>query len=84
MAISLNSNFRIVKVDKRNWTFEKLNNKNKWVQVGGYYATLETTCRELKDYIIQEGVDNISNARELISLLTEIQIKYQTIQIVGE
>lgn len=83
MSIKLN-NYRIVKVDKRNWTFERLNKKNKWVQVGGYYATLDSTCKELKDFIIQENVDSDIDAKQLIEILTEIQITYHTIQIIGE
>lgn len=44
----LNENYRIVKIDKRNYTFERLQDvkkknddvKKEWVQVGGYYDDL--------------------------------------------
>lgn len=81
MAILVSNDYRIIKIDSMNLSFEKLNKKtNKWFRVGGYYPNLELTCKALKDFIVNESVDNCTNVYELIELLTEIQIKYATIE----
>lgn len=82
MAILVSNEYRIIKIDARNLSFEKLNNKNKWVQVGGYYNTLDQTCKALKDYIVNDSVDNCTNVYELIEILTDIQVRYNTIDFV--
>jgi len=87
MAIMLNENYRIVKIDKRNYTFERLQDvkkknddvKKEWVQVGGYYDDLARTCKALKDYIVQDNVDETTDVYGLIKLLTDIQAHYQAI-----
>lgn len=83
MAILVSNEYRIIKIDVRNLSFEKLNKKtNKWVQVGGYYNTLDQTCKALKDYIVNDSVDNCTNVYELIEILTDIQVRYNTIDFV--
>ena len=84
MAVLISNDYRIVKVDIRNLTFEKLkeNKKTKqkeWVQVGGYYPNLELTCKALKEFIVNDGIDTCENVYELIQLLTDIQVRYETI-----
>lgn len=80
MAVLISNDYRIVKVDIRNLTFEKLNKKtNKWLQVGGYYPNLELTCKALKEFIVNDGIDTCENVYELIQLLTDIQVRYETI-----
>lgn len=64
-------NFRIVKLDKLNLTFEeykeviRVNRKEedgrkviRWVQVGGYYSSLEETLKALKKYIIFNFIEH--------------------------
>ena len=87
MAILISNEYRIIKIDNRNLSFEKLkeNKKTKkleWVQVGGYYNTLDQTCKALKDFIVNDSVDNCTNVYELIEILTDIQVRYNTIDFV--
>ena len=62
MAILLNNVYRINHIDSRNYIIEKKriskkNNQESWVNVGGYYATIDQTCKALKDIIITDSVD---------------------------
>ena len=90
MAILINNEYRIVKIDSRNLSFEKLcdiKKKNgitqkEWVQVGGYYPNLDFTCKALKDYIVNDSIDNCTNVYEVIELLTDVQIRYNTIDFI--
>lgn len=87
MAILINNDYRIRKIDSKNITFEQLTEIKKkngsttkeWVQVGGYYPNLDQTCKALKDYIVNQSVDTCTNVYELIELLTDIQAKYLAI-----
>lgn len=84
MAILVSNDYRIVKIDNRNLTFEeyKANKKGEksWTQVGEYYPNLDQTCKALKEYIVNTNVETCKNVYELIELLTDIQIRYHTIE----
>lgn len=89
MAILLNNVYRINHIDSRNYIIEKKriskkNNQESWVNVGGYYATIDQTCKALKDIIITDSVDECTNVYELIELLAAIQEHYRKIEIIGE
>ena len=69
------NNFRIIVVDELNLTFEEYkevrnpinkSTSSKWVQVGGYYSTLNTCLKYLKDYIIRTYM-NIDDYNEVLS-----------------
>ena len=70
-------NFRIVKIDEFNITFEEFkgvkNKKDntigmKWVRVGGYYGSLEHCLNALKNYIISKyiNIDSVDTVLEQI------------------
>ena len=88
--ISLNEKFRIVKIDRLNYTFEELATINKkdgsqiqeWKQTGGYYNDINQTCKALKDYIIQQNVDDVTDVYGLIQMLCDIQCKYAEVEFI--
>jgi deoxyadenosine/deoxycytidine kinase len=89
MAILLNNDYRINKIDCRNFIVEKRKinkktNQEYWEHVGGYYPNVDLVCKALKDIIIMDSVDECTNVYELIELLAKIQEKYRSIQIIGE
>ena len=89
MAILLNNDYRINKIDCRNFIVEKRKinkktNQDYWEHVGGYYPNVDLVCKSLKDIIIMDSVDECTNVYELIELLAKIQEKYRSIQIIGE
>lgn len=67
------NNFRIVRLDASNLTFEEYKEveskrngettiSTKWVRVGGYYGSMERCLKGLKDYIISQyaAIDDYS------------------------
>lgn len=73
-------NFRIVKIDEFNITFEEFKEVKskkagtigmKWVRVGGYYGSLEHCLNALKNYIIAKyiSIDSVDTVLKQIDKL---------------
>ncbi len=76
------NNFRVVRVDSMNLTFEeykkvesKRNNvvtsATKWVRVGGYYGNLDQCLDGLKKYIINTFVD-LTAYQDVLAKINEL------------
>lgn len=79
-------NYRIIKMDKYNLTFEEYKEVEKkkqrvmeWVRVGGYYGSLDSCLKALKDYIIEDLIENnnlyINELKDKINALNEAYIR---------
>lgn len=82
------SKIRIVRLDDLNITFQvyrEIKGKNnqirkEWVQDGGYYPSLETCLKDLKDFVINNSFE-IENLLEIGALLETIkQIKVYIVE----
>ena len=76
--------FRLKAIDKLNITFEELkeieskDKKSKrleWTRVGGYYGTLDSALKALKDYIIQEYLST-DVSEDMLYLLDDLANSY--------
>lgn len=76
--------FRIKALDKMNITFEELkeieskNKKSKrleWTKVGGYYGTLDSALRALKNYIVNEYLAS-DVSEDMLKVLDELRDSY--------
>lgn len=76
--------FRLKAIDKLNITFEELkeieskDKKSKrleWTRVGGYYGTLDSALKALKDYIIQEYLST-DVSEDMLKLLDDLANSY--------
>lgn len=64
---------KVIRLDKWNYTFEhykeveaKNGKKTDWVRVGGYYSTLPSCLKAVKDYVIDYSIErNDFNVEEL-------------------
>ena len=77
--------FRIKALDKMNITFEELkeiesrDKKTKrleWTKVGGYYGTLDSTLKALKDYILQEYLST-DVSEDMFKVLDDLKYEYR-------
>lgn len=77
-------NFRIVRLDQYNLTFEQFKEvyhkktdttEMEWARVGGYYGNLPQCLKALKDYIISSEMES-NEQINIINLLDEINNKY--------
>ena len=85
-------NFRVVKLDSWNWTFEQfreIKSKDKtqptkidWVRVGGYYGNMKQCLNALKDYIINDDVNkNDYDTESLIEKINMLNNSYVNCKI---
>lgn len=74
-------NFRILKIDDWNLTFEeykevinpiKKTKSSKWVRVGGYYSNMKSCLEAIKNYIINNYYANIDDYKELLDKINEL------------
>ena len=79
--------YRIVQIDRYNITYEEYrdveNNKTKettkkWVRVGGYYSTLQTCIKSLKEYIISQKLEtyDLISVKDVIDFLDNLNGSY--------
>ena len=66
MAILLNNDYRINKIDCRNFIVEKRKinkktNQEYWEHVGGYYPNVDLVCKALKDSKMNNFGNNFNN-----------------------
>lgn len=83
--INIGKEYRIVRIDSLNLTFEKfvtIKKKNgtesqEWKQVGNYYGNIGHCVRALRDYIIQDNFNTLTSVDDLLELLDKITDKYE-------
>lgn len=80
------NNYRIVKFDKLNWTFEiyeetkathmnKFETKMVWKKTNLYYPTVEDCLKGIKRYVKNTYGTEVEEIDEYIKLLEELEIK---------
>lgn len=83
--LNIGKEYRIVKIDSLNLTFEKYTTIKKkdgseiqqWKQVGNYYGNIGHCIRALKDYIIQDNFESLNSVDDLLELLDTIDTRYE-------